>query len=112
MIGETSEFYFAVGIVIVVMLFLGHISPKLPYTRFVGLRLPWTVCDEETWYFAHRIIALITVPSIMLMIVGLLMFADKEKVLLISMFSWIIIPSVVSLIFYLRKYKIPSKWNK
>lgn len=112
MVGEENEFCFAVGIVIVVMLFLGHISPKLPYTRFVGLRLPWTVCDEETWYFAHRIIALITVPSIMLMIVGLLMFADKEKVLLISMFSWIIIPSVVSLIFYLRKYKIPSKWNK
>lgn len=112
MVGEESEFCFAVGIVIVVMLFLGHISPKLPYTRFVGLRLPWTVCDEDIWYFAHRIIALITVPSIMLMVVGLLMFADKEKVLLISMFSWIIIPSVVSLIFYLRKYKIPSKWNK
>ena len=87
MVGKESEFCFAVGIVIVVMLFLGYISPKLPYTRFVGLRLPWTVCDEETWYFAHRIIALITVPSIMLMIVGLLMFADKEKVLLIGLFS-------------------------
>ena len=87
MVGKESEFCFAVGIVIVVMLFLGYISPKLPYTRFVGLRLPWTVCDEDTWYFAHRIIALITVPSIMLMIVGFLIFADKEKVLLIGLFS-------------------------
>lgn len=112
MIKEESEFCFAVGIVIVVMLFLGYISPKLPYTRFVGLRLPWTVCDEDTWYFAHRIIALITVPSIMLMITGFLIFADKEKVLLIGLFSWIIIPSVLSLIFYIRKYKLPFKHNK
>ena len=112
MIGETSEFYFVIGIVITLMLFLGYISLKLPYTRFVGLRLPWTVCDEETWYFAHRIIALITPPSIMLMFVGLLMFADKEKVLLICLFLWIMIPSILSLMFYVRKYKLPYKRKK
>lgn len=111
-IGETSEFYFVIGIVITLMLFLGYISLKLPYTRFVGLRLPWTVCDEETWYFAHRIIALITPPSIMLMFVGLLMFADKEKVLLICLFLWIMIPSILSLMFYVRKYKLPYKRKK
>lgn len=112
MIGETSEFYFVIGIVITLMLFLGYISLKLPYTRFVGLRLPWTICDEDTWYFAHRIIALITVPSIMLMIVGFLIFADKEKVLLICLFLWIMIPSILSLMFYVRKYKLPYKRNK
>ena len=112
MIEETSEFYFVIGIVITLMLFLGYISLKLPYTRFVGLRLPWTVCDEETWYFAHRIIALITPPSIMLMFVGLLMFADKEKVLLICLFLWIMIPSILSLMFYVRKYKLPYKRDK
>lgn len=112
MIGETSEFYFVIGIIITLMLFLGYISLKLPYTRFVGLRLPWTVCDEETWYFAHRIIALITPPSIMLMFVGLLMFADKEKVLLICLFLWIMIPSILSLMFYVRKYKLPYKRKK
>lgn len=41
--------YFASLIIIIVMLFCGFISPKLPFNRHTGLRLPWTVMDEDTW---------------------------------------------------------------
>ena len=30
------------------MLFFGNVAPKIPFNRYTGLRLPWTVRDEDT----------------------------------------------------------------
>ncbi|HIY05838.1 MAG TPA: SdpI family protein, partial [Candidatus Evtepia faecigallinarum] len=49
-----GEKMFAMALVACVMLFAGIVCPKLPYNRHIGLRLPWTVQDEETWNVAHR----------------------------------------------------------
>ncbi len=51
---ENGEKMFAMALVACVMLFAGIVCPKLPYNRHTGLRLPWTVQDEETWNVAHR----------------------------------------------------------
>ena len=50
---ENGEKMFAMAIVSCVMIFAGIVSPKLPYNRHTGLRLPWTVQDEDTWNVAH-----------------------------------------------------------
>lgn len=36
----------------------GNIAPKLPFNRYVGFRLPWTVTDEDTWIFTHRLVVM------------------------------------------------------
>ena len=51
---KDGEKMVAMALVSCVMIFAGIISPKLPYSRHTGLRLPWTVCDEDTWNVAHR----------------------------------------------------------
>lgn len=53
-ISENDEKYLAAAVVSAVILFLGNLAPKLPRTRHTGLRLPWTVADEDAWICAHR----------------------------------------------------------
>ncbi len=89
-----------------IILVFGNLAPKLPHTRHTGLRLPWTIRDEQTWLVAHRILGWLSLPF------GLLALAaaaipDTDlsvKVTLSVLLGWIAIPSVLSLLFYLKKF--------
>lgn len=88
----------------VIMLVLGNAAPKIPHNRYTGLRLPWTVNDEETWVVAHRILGYISIPC------GILCFAgvgNEETAVIIPIamfFLWILIPAVLSYIFFRKKW--------
>lgn len=51
---ENGEKMFAMALVSCVILFAGIVSPKLPFSRHTGLRLPWSVQDEDTWNKTSR----------------------------------------------------------
>lgn len=97
--------YFASLIIIIVMLFGGFISPKLTFNRHTGLRLPWTVMDEDTWNLAHQIIGMISVPLAIVYVIGVTAKLNFEILTLAVIILWIGIPSVISFIFYYRRYK-------
>ena len=59
---EQEEKMTAMFVTACIMIFTGIVSPKLPFTRHTGLRLPWTIRDEETWNLAHRILGYISLP--------------------------------------------------
>jgi len=88
----------------VIIIGFGNVAPKVPHNRYTGLRLPWTVSDEETWIVAHRILGYISVPC------GLLCFAgvgNLDRAALISvvmLFVWILVPGILSYIFYYKKW--------
>lgn len=84
---------------------LGLVSPKLPFNRHTGLRLPWTVTDEQTWNLAHRIIGWISIPMLFFYLSALLIFQNVGAVSIWTILIWIAIPSFFSLIFYIRKYR-------
>ena len=90
------------------MAVLGNVSPKLPFNRYTGLRLPWTVRDEETWIVAHRILGWISFPLALLLFVqvptnlGLDSYAKHWFLGIVLL--WIGIPGVLSGLFYYRKY--------
>lgn len=65
-LSEDGERLLAAVIMCGIMLFGGFISPILPYNRHTGLRLPWTVRDEDTWNVAHRVLGYISLPMTML----------------------------------------------
>ena len=65
---ENGEKMFAMALVSCVIFFAGIVSPKLPFSRHTGLRLPWTVQDEDTWNIAHRIVGYISLPVVLLYI--------------------------------------------
>lgn len=85
------------------ILFFGNLSPKIPFNRYMGLRLPWTIRDEDTFRITHRLLGYLSVPCGILMI--LCAYFNNTNLALIFFFSWILIPSLHSLNFYNKKMK-------
>lgn len=101
---ESEEKIMAVAVITAVILFSGFVSPKLPFNRHTGLRLPWTVQDEETWNVAHRIIGYISLPIVILYLGAVCTIKNLEAVTLAAILLWIGIPGVGSFVFWRRKY--------
>lgn len=100
---EYDERLFAMLLIACIMVFTGIVSPKLPFTRHTGLRLPWTVRDQDTWNVAHKVMGVISLPIACLYVGCSLTIADFEAVTLFAMLLWIGIPAVISYCFYMKK---------
>lgn len=101
---EHSERLFAMCFITVIMIFLGIVSPRLPFQRHTGLRLPWTVRDEDTWNVAHRILGIISLPLVLLYVAASLTLDAFDSVTIAAIALWIGIPGVLSYIYYWKKY--------
>lgn len=101
---EQGEKLLAAGIIGVVILLGGIASPRLPFNRYVGLRLPWTVRDADTWYLAHRLLGRISVPVLLFYLAGVLALDSFEAVSAVALLSWIGIPAAISYRFYWKKF--------
>ena len=102
-----QEQWLLMGVFSGLFLFFGALSPRLPYQRHTGLRLPWTVRDEDTWNLAHRIIGVISLPLTLLYLAAAFSVSDMELIGTISVIAlmlYIGIPGVISLVFFWRKY--------
>lgn len=93
-----------VGLCSIFIMFFGNLAPKIPFNKYMGLRLPWTVRDEDTWRVAHRILGYVSFPIGIVMFV-LSFFFKSETIVVTGILTWIIIPSIYSLVFYYRKIK-------
>lgn len=103
-LGNVSEEWLAVALVSVVMVVLGNLAPKIPFNRYTGLRLPWTVRDEDTWRLAHRILGYISFPLVFLYGALLLSGVEIGTATGVVILSWVIIPGGISFLFYRRKF--------
>lgn len=100
---ENGEKMFAMLLVSCVILFGGIISPKLPFSRHTGLRLPWTVQDEETWIVAHKVVGYISLPVVLLYVACTWTISNFELVTLGAMLIWIGVPGMISFLFFHKK---------
>lgn len=103
-LSESSKQGLALAVTCIIMLFGGYISPKLPFTRHTGLRLPWTVQDEETWNIAHKIIGFISLPLVLLYLAASCTINNFEAITLAVIFLWIGIPGLISFVFWWKKF--------
>lgn len=101
---ELDDRLLAMIITIVIILFGGFICPRLPFNRHTGLRLPWTVQDEETWNLAHKIIGYISLPLVLLYLAAALTVDNFEIISTAAVLLWIGIPGCISFIFWWKKY--------
>lgn len=102
-VSENGEKLFAMLLISCVMVFGGIVSPKLPFSRHTGLRLPWTVQDEDTWNLAHRIIGYISLPLVLLYLAGTWTVSNFEMVTTVIVLAWVGIPGVISYIYFWKK---------
>lgn len=103
-LSASGEKIFATAVVAVIIISSGMISPRLPFNRHTGLRLPWTVRDEATWNVAHRILGITALPVALFYIAAAIVADDHMKTItLCAVAFWIGIPAAVSYIYYQRK---------
>lgn len=102
-VSENTEKAFAAGIILLLMVVLGNLSTKIPFNRYTGLRLPWTVRDEETWLLAHRVLGYLSLPLSVIYLVLILTLPYFEAVTAIVFLLWIGVPSIISLRFFMKK---------
>ena len=83
------------------LVMFGNQAPKIPHNETLGLRISWTLDDEATWKYAHRIIGYLTFPCVVLMIVcyGL----GYQQVGYMMLLPYIILPSILSYQFYKKQ---------
>ena len=86
----------------------GNTAPKLPFNRFAGLRLPWTVRDEQTWLIAHRLLGYLSLPLTVLLFIPVstpMLLETYVKFWWIpGLFLWIGVPGIISGVYYWRKF--------
>ncbi len=92
------------GVISLFIMIFGNVSPKIPFNRNVGLRLPWTVRDEETWKIAHRILGYTSFPLGILQFI-LVFFFPFNIIGPICIALLILIPGLYSLWFFYNKFK-------
>lgn len=100
-LGKNSSYEF--WIIIFIMILFGNIAPKLPFNRYTGLRLPWTIRDENTWRIAHKALGYLTFPFTILMIISYFFIDNHELIALIGMITWIMISGIYSFMYFIKK---------
>ena len=98
-LSQRQEELLAAALVACLMVFAGLISPRLPFNRHTGLRLPWTVADEGAWRAAHETLGVLSLPAALLYLACILAFPDGETVTLCAVAAWLGIPA-------LRSYRV------
>ena len=109
---------FVFGVTALFVILFGNIAPKIPFNRYMGLRLPWTVTDEPTWRAAHRLLGALAWPcglaqlAIAVWLPARLLAENKERVwlFLAPTLIWFVVPSVYSLWFFCRRWHVGPRW--
>lgn len=100
---DNQEELFSASLVSVVIVFSGIISPRLPYNRHTGLRLPWTVQNEGAWNIAHRVLGIISIPLGLAYMSLTFFISNMEALTLVVVAIWIGVPGLISFLYAYRK---------
>ena len=88
---------FALGIIFIV---LGNYMPKYKQNYTIGIRLPWTLDDEENWHKTHRFAGIVWVIGGIIILAT--SFLANVWILLTVTIAMSIIPMIYSCMYYLK----------
>jgi len=97
------------GTLFVALLFIiiGNYLPKCRQNYTVGIKLPWTLHDEENWYHTHRLAGYLWVICGILMLINTIFFRAWLLILLLAIM--IIVPTAYSFLYYVKHSKKNEK---
>lgn len=91
--------------------FLGNVMYNVKPNYFAGIRIPWTLNDEENWKKTHRLAGVVWfIGGIFLTIVALTATSKTTEIFQrIILMAIIIIPVGYSFLFFLRKRQLDKQ---
>lgn len=101
--GKTLECYAVFGISILMMAF-GNYIPKIPFNRYMGYRLPWTVRDSEVWQKTHRLLGILAFPIALSQCIAVFIY-PASQVMQFGIGTWLLVPGIYSLFLYIQKVR-------
>lgn len=90
--------------IFMLMVVFGNLAPKIPFNRTLGFRLPWTLSDQATWRYAHRIVGYTSFLCAFLLLFAHLM--NNQILYHTSILCWFMIPSIRSYQYHMKHHLI------
>lgn len=87
------------------MVIVGNWLPKCKPTRTLGIKLPWTLADEENWNRTHRFAGPVWVICGMVIMLCALIGGTFLWVMLAALVAMIVVPTVYSWLLFKGKIK-------
>lgn len=82
-------------------MYLGNIFPKIKHNYFMGIKTPWTICNEENWTMTHRFGAKIWfVGGFLMVVMAVLPKQLRSTMMFIDMLVIILVPIIYSYIYF------------
>ena len=103
---ETSEGSFAFAIMGVVFLVVGNYLPKCKQNYTMGIKIPWTLHDEENWNHTHRMAGYLWIFGGLLFLVNV--FLRWDWILPVVIVVMVLVPTIYSYLYY-RKHGISKE---
>lgn len=80
----------------------GNYMPKIRRNPTMGIRVPWTLDDDENWYKTHRFAAPVwVIGGLLLIVLGLIGYTNWFS--FCTIFAIIFLPIIYSFALYLKK---------
>ena len=95
---STSEPTWGYALLGVMFLFVGNYLPKCRQNYTMGIKLPWTLHDEENWNHTHRLAGYLWIVAGLLMLVNV--FLQQEWLMVVVMVAAGIVPTISSFWYY------------
>ena len=111
-LGYSLDVLFIIGIMLaVILIIMGNYLPKCRQNHVIGLRLPWTLNDEEIWNKTHRMAGRVWIAGGILLMILMFQQFYPSLMMVLTMVLTDVIPIVYSYILYVRKSKNQTKIN-
>lgn len=88
-------------LIVFFLLLFSNQAPRIPYNRTLGLRISWTLDDEATWVYAHRMMGYCGIPCALGMLV--MYMAGYQQAGFIFFLIFLLVPSLLSYRFYRKQ---------
>lgn len=91
----------------IVFIIIGNYLPKCKQNYTMGIKLPWTLNDEDNWNYTHRLAGKVWVIGGTILLLCIFLPVDIQEVALVILCVGLIgIPTVYSYLFYKKKEKL------
>lgn len=98
---ETSHATLGMAFLGVLFIIIGNYLPKCRQNYTMGIKLPWTLHDEENWNHTHRMAGYLWILGGILMLINIFLKWDWLIVVVIA--AAVLVPTVYSYLYY-RKH--------
>ena len=90
----------------IVFIVVGNYLPKCKQSYTVGIKLPWTLNDEENWNRTHRMGGKLWVASGIILLLSMLLPASAMVVVVLAVIGVaVFVPTVYSYLLFREKEK-------